>query len=38
MEAHPPKKPGFLPNLGARTRLFVKNPVSMHPCDRELTY
>jgi hypothetical protein len=26
IEALPPKKPGFLPNLGAATRLFVKKP------------
>jgi hypothetical protein len=27
-----PKKPGFLPHLGAATHLFVKNPVSRPPC------
>ena len=30
--ALPPKKPGFLPNLRAATRLLVKNPVSRHRC------
>jgi hypothetical protein len=26
------KKPAFLPNLRAATHLFIKNPVSDHPC------
>jgi len=28
----PTNKPGFLPNLRAAMRLFVKNPVSRLPC------